>query len=857
MLCTHWKPLIQDESQLLSSSSRKAMLLSWLVAWSATPALVRAQLIPPRPSGSTRRALEYPPDADGKPARVEMLLTVGPDGRVNDAQVLTVDRDPELAAPFAQAALAHAFTLSFEPATRDGEPVTSSIRYDAVFRPASEEPEEEADAPLEPTPAAEPIPAQPETMADGEARPGFGATAEIDVAPVEAPPAAASDIDIEIGMLQDLPWRNASELLSLAPGVVLQNHSGEGHAPTLFLRGFDAGEGQDVELLLEGVPLNEPSNAHGHGYADLNLVIPELVQSLRILEGPFDPRQGDFAVAGTADYRLGSQRRGVAISGRYGSFNDRRLLLTWAPHQSSDETIFGVDLQQSDGFGPNRASSLVRALGRYADTDGPLKWALLLGAGAFEFDSAGVIRQDDFDNRDLPCDPDRDSQFFCLYDPNQGGSGTRYLTSFDLDYVQPSTSLGMQVFLSFRKHRIRENFTGFLLDPRGDGLDENTQTTTAGGRGYYRFERDWRDQPQVLELGLYGRYDSGRTRTWRVRAEGGDPYEVVFDTDYTITNVAGYVLGEFRPARWFTLAGGVRVDGFGFQLIDLDRPTSDRDGERLAEEAVDAFGIAIQPRGNLRFRLVDELTLITSAGIGTRSTDAQALSEGEDAPFARVFATEVGLTWVHEGPWRADLRAFGFYTWVDDDLVFDPERGRNVPVGSSQRFGTTVYGRVTGPWLDTAASFTWTEAFLGGGVFDFRAGPRLPFVPRFVARIDTAARYDVPVRRDRLRLGAAVGVAYVGEKPLPLSTRSEPFFTMDASLRLGWRFLEAAFWVRNLTDRRNRIAEFFYPSNFVGPDATPSLQAERHFAAGPPRTLWVTLTFFIDTKAFTEGNRQP
>ena len=80
---------------------------------------------------------------------------------------------------------------------------------------------------------------------------------------------------------------------------------------------------------------------------------------------------------------------------------------------------------------------------------------------------------------------------------------------------------------------------------------------------------------------------------------------------------------------------------------------------------------------------------------------------------------------------------------------------------------------------------------------------------------------------------------------------------MDASLRLGWRFVEAAFWVRNLTDRRNRVAEFFYPSNFVGPDATPSLQAERHFAAGPPRTLWVTLTFFIDTKAFTEGKRQP
>lgn len=837
---------------------RRAWVFAWLIAWFAAPVPVRAQLVSPRPVGPPT-AVSYPTDGDGRPASVALELTVGPGGQVEDARVIHVDREGPAAEPFARDALSYVRSLSFEPATRDGEAIPALIRFEVRFSPDPRVAPAEADPPLGTDPLrAMANPGSALTSAPAKAGPAsaaFGETAEIEVAPAEAPPAAASDIDIEIGKLQDLPWRNASELLSLAPGVVLQNHSGEGHAPTLFLRGFDAGEGQDVEILLEGVPLNEPSNAHGHGYADVNLIIPELVQSLRVLEGPFDPRQGDFAVAGTVDYRLGAPRRGVTISGRYGSFNERRLLLAWAPHQASEETVFGVDLQASDGFGPNRAFSIVRALGQYADTDGPLQWALLLGVSAFEFDSAGVIREDDFENGNLPCAPDSDSQFYCLYDPNQGGSGSRYLTSFSLDRVRPSTSLGMQLFLSLRKHRIRENFTGFLLDPRGDGLDENTQTTTAGGRGYYRFERKWRDLPQVLELGLFGRYDDGRTRTWRVRTEGGDPYQVVFDTDYTIINVAGYALGELRPTSWLTVMGGLRVDGFGFQLIDLDRPETDREGERLTEEAVDAFGFAIQPRGSLRFRLVDQLQLVTSAGIGTRSTDAQALSEGEDAPFARVVATEAGLTWLHEGPWRADLRAFGFYTWVDDDLVFDSERGRNIPVGSSQRYGATAYGRLTGPWLDVAGSFTWTEAFLGGEVFEFQSGARLPFVPRFVARLDTAGRFAVPIRRDRLLLGAAIGVALVGRKPLPLDRESERFFNLDASVRVGWRFIEAAFSARNLTDARNRVAEFFYPSNFQGPDATASLQAERHFAAGPPRTLWVELTFFIDTKAFTEGSK--
>jgi TonB family protein len=835
---------------------RTAVSVVCLAAWLAAPAPVCAQLVPPRPLEQERKVARYPEDADGESARVLLELTIGLDGRVEKAEVLQVDREIEASVPFERAALDYVRSLLFEPATRDGEPVRAVVQYEVSFvaPEVPSVPPASSDEPPPVAPETQP-PALPEDQAGKDTVPDadFGATAEIEAAPIEAPRAATSDFDIEIGALHELPWRYASELLTLAPGVVLQNHSGEGHAPTLFLRGFDAGEGQDVEFLLEGVPLNEPSNAHGHGYADVGFIIPELVHSLLVLEGPFDPRQGDFAVAGTADYHLGAETRGIAISGRYGSFKDRRLLLTWAPHQASEETVFGVDLQAGDGFGPNRAFSSVRGLGQYADSKGPLKWSLLLAASAFEFDSAGVIREDDYESGNLPCAPDQRSQFFCLYDPNQGGSGSRYLGSFQLDRVQAATSLGMQIFLSLRKHRIRENFTGFLLDPRGDGLDENTETITVGGRGHYRLQRDWRDLPQVIEVGLYGRYDNGETQMWRLRAEGGAPYDVVFDTDYSITNVAGYFLGEFRPVSWFELSGGLRLDSFAFQLVDLDRPTSDRQGERLPEEGVDAFGFAVQPRGTMRFTLVDTLDLVTSAGLGTRSTDAQALSEGEDAPFARVFATELGLMWTREGEWRADVRGFGFYTWVDDDLVFDPERGRNVPIGSSQRFGATAFGRVTGPWLDTLASFTWTEAFQGGDIFDFTSGERLPFVPRFVTRLDTAGRYAVPIRRDSLLLGGGLGVTFIGRKPLPLSTESEPFFTLDAAIRLGWRFVEAAFWGRNLLDLRNRAAEFFYPSNFAGPDTAPSLQAERHFAAGPPRTFWITLTFFIDTKSFTEG----
>src|SRR4029079_3502189 len=128
----------------------------------------------------------------------------------------------------------------------------------------------------------------------------------------------------------------------------------EGHAERVYLRGFDAREGQDIEFSAGGVPVNESGNLHGAGFADLHFIIPELVLSLRVLEGPFDPRQGNFAVAGSAEYELGLAQRGLTAKFTTGSFGTNRMLLLWGPAQTSNATFAGVELYQTDGFGQNR-----------------------------------------------------------------------------------------------------------------------------------------------------------------------------------------------------------------------------------------------------------------------------------------------------------------------------------------------------------------------------------------------------------------------------------------------------------------------------------------------------------------------
>ena len=49
------------------------------------------------------------------------------------------------------------------------------------------------------------------------------------------------------------------------------------------------------------MPVNMPTHGHGHGYSDLNFLIPELVSGVQFSKGPYFADQGDFATAGAAN----------------------------------------------------------------------------------------------------------------------------------------------------------------------------------------------------------------------------------------------------------------------------------------------------------------------------------------------------------------------------------------------------------------------------------------------------------------------------------------------------------------------------------------------------------------------------
>ncbi|HWV36864.1 MAG TPA: TonB-dependent receptor [Vulgatibacter sp.] len=663
-------------------------------------------------------------------------------------------------------------------------------------------------------------------------------------------PVAASDLLLDAASFRAVPRRSASEILTLAPGVVLGNHHGEGHAAAVYLRGFDAGEGQDLEFRLEGAPFNEVSNPHGHGYADTNFIIPELVESVRVVEGPFDPSQGDFAVAGSVEYRLGLPERGARVQGGVGSHGANELLLLWGPADAPSGTFVGVSLRRGDGFGPDRAYAAGTAMAGLAHHLSPaLALRLVAMSHATRFDSAGVIREDDREAGRMPCASDPDAQFFCSYGSGQGGEGSRHGLLASLSRSGRRQSFEQSAFFSVRRLRLVEDFTGFLLDDpaqRGDAREQAYRVFTVGLRGSLVTRRASGDLPRELEIGYLARHDDGDATARRLRRDGGVPYATSLDEALRITNLAAWAAARLRLTDRIGLSGGLRVDSFFFDVTDRNRPSETRAGPREPVQEHGADGLALQPRITGSYLLADGLDWIASWGVGVRSTDVAALSDGEFAPFARVYAAETGLVlWGGLG----EARLVGFVTRVDRDLVFDEREARNVDAGASSRFGALAAGRLGLPArLDLQGSLTWAEAHLspaGSGFFDLGEGPRLPYVPRWVARVDATARRTVDVAGERLPASLALGANWIGARPLPLGASSDAVATVDVGGRIRWGALEAGLWLTNLFDVRYHAADFHHVSNFAGASA-PSRVPAAHFAAAPPRMAMATLAWILD-----------
>jgi len=825
-------------------------------------ALAAPELVPPR-------VLESPPPvypashlSHGEHPTVVLKATIMADGSVTDSFV-----EHTAGADFDQAAIAAVLRWKFEPARRAGQPIASRIGIAVHF-------ELPQLATLEVGSVTSAGAVVPHRHEEGAVQ---HATGDLGAAPLDAHATApdeftataevraelrdegrgTNDYRLDRALLEAAPHADAADLLKGAPGLVVARIEGDAVGHRLMLRGFDADHGQDIELTVDGVPVNQPSHIHGQGYADLGFIIPETVRSLRVLEGVYDPAQGDFAVAGSADFELGVERRGTLLSTSYGAFNTFRELALWAPKGQSDETFAAITMRKTDGFGQNRAATSGALVAQSAFGDNKLKLVLHGSAYASRARTANVLRRDDIESDRV--------DFYDVYPlataEAQHATALRAQLGAKVRWRGDDGANGeLALFSLFNDFRLLANYTGFVersqINPewagRGDLIEQLNATRTVGVKAR---QRSARYAPRAwafgtLELGLSGRVDQIGQAQNLIEAPTNTTWDKRIDANVTAADLGGYLDLDATLTRYVHFKGGVRADLLVYRVDDAlgNLTPSFRTPTHLPGYRRSASGIAAGPRAVLEVTPWEPLLLSAAYGEGYRSPQALLLDEGEPAPFTKVRSVDVGARWSLRE--LGQLRASGYYTHLGQDVVFEPSEGSVEPAGPSTRLGAVLYADLRPlRWLRAAGSFTYARATLddppAASAEDpdppYKKGQRLPYVPPCVLRVDMSAEHALTeLRGQTLSARGGVGLTYWSARPLPYSEQTDPVTLLDATLALAYRVFQLELSLFNLADARYSALEVSAASNW-DPASTPSRLPMRHVMAGAPRSWLLSL----------------
>ena len=399
---------------------------------------------------------------------------------------------------------------------------------------------------------------------------------------------SASQGAVTARQLETRPIMRPGDVLETVPGVVISQHSGEGKANQYYLRGFNLDHGTDFATTVAGMPVNMPTHGHGHGYSDLNFLIPELASGVQFSKGPYFAEHGDFATAGTANinYTNTLARPIVRVGGGGDSFG--RVLLAAAPALRTGTLLGAIELEHSDGPWEqpddlNKVNGIVRF--SRGDTRNGLS-ATLMGYHA-TWNSTDQIPERAIDDGRIGR--------FGLVDATDGGESSRYSASVEWQRANANSSTRLTAYGLKYDLDLFSNFTYFLDDPvNGDQFQQTDHRFVTGSRLTHRRIGRWAGRPTENTVGVQFRNDAisdiGLYHT-RQRQQ----LETIRHDSVRQTSAGTFAQNQTEWTPWLRTLAGVRFDGYRFG-VDSAIPRKRR--HRLRRRG--------QPEGRRRLRAVRE-----------------------------------------------------------------------------------------------------------------------------------------------------------------------------------------------------------------------------------------------------------
>ena len=299
--------------------------------------------------------------------------------------------------------------------------------------------------------------------------------------------------------IQDRPILRSGEVLETVPGLIITQHAGGGKANQYYLRGFNLDHGTDFAIFIDDMPLNLPSHAHGEGYSDMNIVIPEFVKRVNFEKGPYYADIGNYGSAGSAhvEYFRTLEKNFAKVEG--GTYGYGRAVFGASHKLGPGSLLAGAEVYYDNGpWGHPDAFTKMNGLLTYSQGDDAN------GASITARGYHGRWHSSD----QIPVSAVSLVGLYGTLDPTDGGHSQRYSLQPEWHRQSSTSATKVAAYLFYYDLDLFSDFTYFLVDPvHGDQFEQQDRRWVAGFDAHHTVYGQWAGRKVENTVGLQLRND--------------------------------------------------------------------------------------------------------------------------------------------------------------------------------------------------------------------------------------------------------------------------------------------------------------------------------------------------------------
>ncbi len=627
-----------------------------------------------------------------------------------------------------------------------------------------------------------------------------------------------SAIDIKLR-----PVNTSQDILRIVPGLFIAQHAGGGKAEQIFLRGYDIDHGTDINISVDGMPVNMVSHAHGQGYADLHFLIPETVEKVNFDKGPYTTNKGNLATAGFVEFSTKEVLKENFIKLESGDFNTQRavaLLKVLNKNKNNIRQQFYIASEyfKSDGYFKSPQNfHRFNLFGKYN------VW--------FRNHSQLAITASAFDSRwnasgQIPERAVRSGMItrFGSIDNTEGGNTNRLNFSAKFSsQLKNEWKFTDQVYFIRYGFNLYSNFTFYLNDPvNGDMINQQEKRNIYGTTK--QFSKNWMlgNKKIVTDFGVGFRYDDindiqlnkSVKRKYVSSVQHGDINEL---------NSFAYLNQSIDMSDKLNIAGGLRFDKFNFGYKN-----------KLAGETSFAKQTksVVSPKLNISYAPSPTLKIFFNNGVGFHSNDTRVILKNTNGKILpKVFSTDLGI--MLKPSKNIILKTSFWQMYSQQEFVYVGDEGIVETGGRSKRIGIDISGRhQIANWLFADVDFNFTKPRSA----DAPKGENyIPLAPNFTSIGGITAK-------TKNGFNGSLRYRFIGDRPANEynTVTADGYFLLDAVMSYQIKQFEFFVSAENLINSKWKEAQFETESRL---QFEPAPVSEIHFTPGTPRFLKAGISF--------------